>query len=200
MSYLTPEETAQQLRVEVPDVMSLIEQGKLRAIRIGDNIRIRQTELERLEVTCAAAPTAGAGEDAGASLTTEAVKLPAGQRWIVTRSGRAKFRALGSVAAGAEIWPGHMQYPIKFPKEFMEAMLGRFRDEEVPVGGKFDDPGRGSLGEFIQKKLKIKMNPAVYVAALLIEEGYAAPARRGYIRFRSQNGHLSRPLTGNRHA
>ena len=197
-SYLTPEETAQQLRIEVPDVMSLIEQGKLRAIRIGDNIRIRETELERLEITCAAAPTAVDAPDA--SLTIDAMKLPAGQRWIVTRTGRAKFRALGSAAAGVEIWPGRMQYPIKFPKEFMEALLARFRDEEVPVGGKFDDPGRGSLGEFIQKKLKIKMNPAVYLAALLIEEGYADPGRRGYIRFRSQKGHRSRPVTGNGHA
>ncbi len=137
-SYLTPEETAQQLRIEVPDVMSLIEQGKLRAIRIGDNIRIRETELERLEITCAAAPTAVDAPDA--SLTIDAMKLPAGQRWIVTRTGRAKFRALGSAAAGVEIWPGRMQYPIKFPKEFMEALLARFRDEEVPVGGKFDDP------------------------------------------------------------
>jgi len=51
---------------------------------------------------------------------------------------------------------------------------GKFR-----WGGKFDDPGRGSLGEFIQQKLKTKMNPAVYLAALLIDEGYAAPARRG---------------------
>ena len=34
-SYLTPEETAQQLKVEVTEIMSLIEQGKLRAIRIG---------------------------------------------------------------------------------------------------------------------------------------------------------------------
>src|SRR5207245_8884091 len=105
---------------------------------------------------------------------------PAGQRWIDARTGRARLRALGSVGAGAEIWPGRMQYPIKFPKDFMDALLTRFRDEEVRVGGKFDDPGRGSLGEFIQKKLKIKMNPAVYLAALLIEEGYADPARRGY--------------------
>ena len=46
-----------------------------------------------------------------------------------------------------------------------------FRGKEVRVGGKFDDPGRDSLGEFIQRNLKTKMNPAVYVAALLIEEG-----------------------------
>jgi hypothetical protein len=46
-----------------------------------------------------------------------------------------------------------MQYPIKFPKPFMEAMLAHFREREIPVGGKFDDPGPGSLGEFIQQPL-----------------------------------------------
>jgi hypothetical protein len=43
--------------------------------------------------------------------------------------------------------------------------------------------GCGSLGEFIQTTLKVKMNPAVYVAALLIDEGYAERARGGYVRF-----------------
>jgi hypothetical protein len=42
------------------------------------------------------------------------------------------------------------------------------------------------LGEFIQQKLKTKMNPAVYVAALLIDEEYAEASRRGYIRFRGR--------------
>ncbi|MCC6394804.1 MAG: hypothetical protein IT167_29700 [Bryobacterales bacterium] len=66
----------------------------------------------------------------------------------------------------------------------MDALLARFQGQEAPVGGKFDDPSPGSLGEFIQKNLKIKMNPAVYLAALLIDEGFAESSRRGYIRFR----------------
>jgi len=48
------------------------------------------------------------------------------------------------------------------------------------------------LGEFIQQKLKTKMNPAVYVAALLIEDGYAEPARRGYIQFPPKSGKARR--------
>jgi excisionase family DNA binding protein len=56
--YLKPEELAQHLKVEVMEILSLIEQGKLRAIRIGDSIRIPEAELERLPVTCAAGPTA----------------------------------------------------------------------------------------------------------------------------------------------
>jgi hypothetical protein len=69
----------------------------------------------------------------------------------------------------------------------MDAMLKQFHEGEVPPGGKFDDPARGSLGEFIQQKPKTKMNPAVYLAALLIDEGYAAPARRGCIQFRPKS-------------
>lgn len=181
-SYLTPEELAQQLKIEVEDIMSLIEQGKLGAIRIGNRIRIRETEVEKLHITCAAVPIAKNAMTVSPDAEKEV--LPNGSRWCLTRTGRAKFRVSGSVADGADIWPGQMQYPIKFPKHFMEAMLAHFRNKEAPVGGKFDDPGRGSLGEFIQQKLKIKMNPAVYLAALLIEEGYAEPARRGYMRFR----------------
>jgi excisionase family DNA binding protein len=182
-SYLTPEQLAEELQVEVEDVMSLVEQGKLRAIRIGNNIRIREAELENLQTTCAAVPTDGLP----ASSPSDNEALPDGSRWCLTRTGRARFRVSGSIASGADIWPGKMQYPIKFPKHFMDAMLERFRDAEVPVGGKFDDPGRGSLGQFIQQELQTKMNPAVYLAALLIDEGYADPVRRGYIRFRSKS-------------
>lgn len=173
-SYLTPEEFAQQLKIETEDVLGLIEDGRVRAVRIGSKIRIPETELGKLEDTCAAVPT------------SEHLTLPAGSRWVFTRTGRARFRVAGSVATGAEIWPGKMQYPIKFPMQFMEAMLAHFQDQEVPVGGKFDDPTAGSLGEFIQAQLKIKMNPAVYLAALLIDEKYAEPAHRGYIRFCSK--------------
>jgi len=77
-----------------------------------------------------------------------------------------------------------MRYPIKFPKSFMGALLAHFSEGEVAVGGSFDGPLRDSLGEFIQQGLKTKMNPAVYLAALLIEEGYADASHRGYIRFR----------------
>jgi excisionase family DNA binding protein len=179
-NYLTPEELAQHLKVELTDVMSLIEQGKLRALRIGKSIRIQETEVEKLHLSCAAVPTV-----TDARLASDPVTKGLAERFCFTRTGRAKFGVRGSVKEGADIWPGHMRYPIKFPKQFMETMLAHFREREIPVGGKFDDPGRGSLGEFIQQKLKTKMNPAVYLAALLSEEGYVEPTRRGYIRFRS---------------
>jgi excisionase family DNA binding protein len=188
-NYLTPEEIAQKLKVEVAEIMSLVEQGKLKAIRIGSSIRVPEIELERMLVTC---PAVDATEDLEVSPATETEALTDGSRWCLTRTGRARFRVSGSVADGADIWPGKMPYPIKFPKEFMDAMLAHFRDQEIAVGGKFDDPGSRSLGEFIQQRLKIKMNPAVYVAALLIDEGYADAARRGYIRFRSRSRQAER--------
>ena len=181
-SYLTPEEIAQQLKVEVAEIMPLIEQGKLRAIRIGNNIRIPEPELEKLLVTSAAGPDR---TDIPASRETET--LPDNSRLIPTRTGRGTFKVSGSIAAGADIWPGKMRYPIRFPKPFMGTLLSHFSGKEVAVGGSFDRPLPGSLGEFIQQKLGTKMNPAVYVAALLIEEGYAcATRRRGYIRFRGE--------------
>jgi excisionase family DNA binding protein len=181
-SYLTPEEAAEHLKVESAEIVSLVEEGKLRAVRIGDSIRIPESELEKLLVTCAAVPTA-----TGVPVsTTISEPLADDSRWCPTRTGRARFRVSGSVATGAEIWPGQMRYPIKFPKPFMDALLSHFHAAEVAVGGSFDRPLPGSLGEFIQQKLKTRMNPAVYVAALLIEEGYADATRRGYIRFHSR--------------
>jgi excisionase family DNA binding protein len=179
--YLIPEELAEQLRVEVSDVMSLIEQGKLRAIQIGSKTRIPETELESLITTSAAGPTPN-GQPVSEKM--EKKQMSNGIRWCPTRTGRAKFRVAGSVASGADIWPGRMQYPIKFSKQFMDELLTHFQGDEVAVGGQFDNPTRGSLGEFIQKKLGTKMNPGVYLAALLLEEGYADPGRRGYIKFR----------------
>jgi len=181
-SYLTLEETAQQLKVEVKEIMPLIEQGKLRAIRIGNNIRIPEQEVEKLLITSAASPNP---TDASPSRLTEI--LPGNSRLMRTRTGRATFRVRGGVATGADIWPGKMQYPIRFPKWFMDDLLATFSEREVPVGGSFDGPLRGSVGEFIQQKIKTKMNPAVYLVALLIEEGYADASRRGYIRFQSRS-------------
>jgi excisionase family DNA binding protein len=170
-NYLTLEETAQQLKVSVADIRSLVDQGKLRAISVGNNIRVPEAELEKLPVTCAAGPS---------PIET----LPENSRLVYTRKGKP-FRVSGSIAGGAEIWPGKMRYPIRFRKPFMDALLARFPEGEVAVGGSFDDPSNGSLGEFIQQNLPTKMNPAVYVAALLIDEGYADESRRGYIRRRA---------------
>ncbi|MCE9508588.1 MAG: hypothetical protein K8R48_09810 [Alphaproteobacteria bacterium] len=75
-----------------------------------------------------------------------------------------------------------MKSPVKFPKQFMDDLLEHFRNGEFPVGGKFDEPTQGSLGEFIQKKLNTRLNPAVYLAALLIDEGYAEATRPERIR------------------
>jgi hypothetical protein len=160
--------------VDVDEVLALIEQGKLRAMRIGDKIRIPEPEIETLLLTSAAGPDHSSSSARDTS--------PDSSRLVATRSGRAKFRVAGSISAGLDIWPGKMRYPIKFPKPFMADLLTQFSGRTIPVGGSFDGPPPGSLGEFIQQGLGTKMNPAVYLAAILIEEGYADAPKRGYIR------------------
>ncbi len=108
--------------------------------------------------------------------------LPDGSRWCLTPTG-TKFRVSGSISSGAEIWPDKASQPIRFSKDFMDDLLNRFRGQKVSIGGRFDFPGRGSLGEFIQLKLGISTNPAVYLAGLLIDEGYAESSGRGLARF-----------------
>ena len=181
-SFLTLEEAAQHLRVEPSEILALVEQGKMRAILIGTTIRIPEAEFDRLSVTCSASPLVEV--ETRSQPTDDAA--PGNWRVCTTRNG-TPFRVAGSVATGAEIWPGKKaNYPIRFPKWFMGAMLSHFAGEEVAVGGSFDGPTPGSVGEFVQQQLKIKMNPAVYVVGLLIEEGYAEASRRGYIRFGSK--------------
>ena len=179
--FVTPEELAEQLKVGVGEILSIIDQGKLPALRIGDHIRIREEDVDKLQDTCAAVPRVGQAP----SLDDDRV-FPDGSRWVFTRTRRARFRVLGSISSadGVRIWPGKMRYPIHFPSRFLERMLEHFSNREVPVGGQFDEPGKGSLGEYIQRELPTRMNPAVYLAALLIEEGYAEGGERGRICFR----------------
>ena len=118
-SFLTPEETAQLFKVEATEIMQLIEQGKLRAIRIGNNIRIPELEVEKLLTTSAAGPSP---EDISSAPLAET--LLDSSRLVRTRTGRATFRVRGGVATGADIWPGKMRYPIKFPKWFIDDLFG----------------------------------------------------------------------------
>lgn len=104
-------------------------------------------------------------------------------RLCPTFARRTTFRVSGSVAAGAMIWPGKTGSPLRFPAEFFQAVVSRFGGSEVEVGASFSGPTPDSLGAFIQQNLPTRQNPAVYVAGLLIEEGYAERAGRGRIRF-----------------
>ena len=189
-TYMTPEESAELLKIEAGEIISLIEEGRLRAIRLGNSIRIREADLEEFLDTCAFGGNKkedGTNTSVKKDLSSENT-LPDGARWCLTRRGK-RFRVRGSVKMGAEIWPGQMKYPVKFPADFMHSLLKQFAGKVVDVGGSFDGPTPGSLGEFIKRKLNLTLQPAVYVAALLIDEGFAELAGRGKIRFVS-NGRL----------
>jgi excisionase family DNA binding protein len=181
---LTPQEAAELLKIDVADIMVLIERVRLRAIKLGNAIRIREADLEQFLETCTIGGEAAPQTPAAIlpQSTEEAEALPDGARWCLTRRGK-QFRVRGTLEQGAEIWPGQMKYPVKFPADFNRTLLKHFAGKEVPVGGGFDGPTPGSLGEFIKDKLKLTLHPAVYLAALLIDEGHAELAGRGKIRF-----------------
>ena len=105
------------------------------------------------------------------------------QRTCMTVGGRGVFEVEGAIETGLRIWMGTHRTSVRFPAEFLSNLLGHFRGRTVRIGSKFDDPGEGSLGDYIQKNLPTKMNPAVYLGGLLIDEGYAEKPKRGYLHF-----------------
>jgi len=110
-----------------------------------------------------------------------------------TVGGRKNFLVEGDVESGARIRVGESGQLLTFDRPFFERLLKAFRGREVRIGSKFDDPGPGSLGEWIQKDRGVKMNPAVYVAGLLVRLGYAEYVRRGSIRFHKERSSVSAP-------
>lgn len=187
-NYLTPNDVADALKVAVNEVIELVEQGKLRAIRIGGEIRVPEKNLSELETTC---PVVGTGNPVAGNAVSDA-KASDGVRFCPTRTGTAQFRVRGDLDSGIEIWPGKMQSPIRFSRQFFVDLFARYGGHEIPVGGQFDAPGIGSLGAFVQNKIGTKMNPAVYLAALLIDLGRAHTTKRGYIQLSSDQGTTQR--------
>jgi excisionase family DNA binding protein len=181
MEVLTPEEVASFLKIEPKDVVQLIETGELRAYKVGSVYRVGQKDVDAFLESCSTSSRRATGRT-GSRLLGDPLR-PNDARKCKTFAGLKEFQVSGSIAAGAQIWPGQMRYPIRFPKEFFDALLGRFRGREINVGLQFDRPAQGSLGEWIKKNLPTKMNPATYVAGLLIDEGYAVRSGRGTIRF-----------------
>lgn len=166
----TPDEVACLLKLEVREVNELIEEGHLKVVRLGKQVRVRESDLQ-------------ACLDHSAPPTSDFV-LEAGIRLCGAFGGRATFRVHGSVEGGARIWPGtKASSPVKCSKEFFEAMLKKYRGQTIRVGLSFSDPGEGSLGAYVQRELKTKMNPTTYIAGLLVNEGYAERSEAGYIRF-----------------
>src|SRR4051794_28083488 len=102
-SYLTPEEAAELLKIGVPEVMDFIDGGALRAIRLGNAIRIREADLERFLDAHAigAMPAAELEPRSPSAAVPHADALPDGARGCQTRRGK-QFKVRGSIEAGAE--------------------------------------------------------------------------------------------------
>jgi excisionase family DNA binding protein len=169
----TPDEVAEILKIDVATVQELIATNQLGSVRLGNHVRIRETDLRN----CLQQSTAGRPE----------IAVENGARFCRTFGGRAKFRVEGSIENGARIWPGSKaQYPIICSKEFFESLLKKHRGQTIRAGLSFSDPGAGTLGAYVQKELKTMMNPTAYIAGLLVNEGYAERSERGYISFFSR--------------
>jgi excisionase family DNA binding protein len=174
-AYLTVPQTAELLQVAVPDVLQLIDEGRLRAVRIGADWRVPETALDRLAEAPPPRPAAS---------PLAQLPLGAGERWCPTFAGRKDFRVRGGVAEGAVIWPGPKAGPMALPKSFFTAMLREFAGQTLPIGMEFRRADTGTLGRWVQDNLPTRMNPTCYIAGLLVTEGYAEkPPERGYIRF-----------------
>src|ERR1035437_4736578 len=125
---LSPEEVAAILQVDPGDVLTLIEEGTLRADKIGRIVRIAEDDLERC-LEASATETAGREPQPGAVTGNHS---QAGVWLCKGVGGRATFRVSGHMDSGVvQIWPGKMRYPISFPKEKLDALLayGRSRGE-----------------------------------------------------------------------
>ena len=171
----TTDEVASLLKIETAVVQNLIDTGRLNVVRLGNQVRVRERDLNR----CLEENT-----------SSNEIVEESGHRLCSTFAGRTEFRVKGSVEEGARIWCGKARYPTKCSKEFFEGLLREHRGRTLKVGLSFSDPGEGTLGAYVRQELNTFMNPTAYIAGLLVEEGYAERPERGYIRFfnRRQGG------------
>jgi excisionase family DNA binding protein len=193
---MTLDDVAEAIKVDPEFLLALIRRGELRGYRLGDSLRIRETDLEKFLETCvhvASADDPGPERHAQAAPLdprgpTEPAREPSSSttRMVPAFGGRTTVKVLGSVAEGASIWMGKARYPLKFSKDFFEALLSRFRGQTVKAGTSFSVLEPGSLGEWIKRNRGIQMNPTYAIAGLLINEGYAERPKPGYIRFVEQ--------------
>ena len=173
---IAPQEVASQLSLALEEVNKLIKEGVIPAYRIGPFLRISEDELGCFLEECRTANRSVQG-------ARPLPRVDSNERLCLTFAQRKRFKVRGSVTHGAEIWPGNARYPLKFSQRFFADLLREFGGREVKVGLSFDRPEPGSLGEWVKKKLNTRMNPTVYLAGLLIEEGYAERSARGVISF-----------------
>ena len=193
---LTVQEVADALRMDADFVLSLIQNAKLRAYRLGDARRISEADLEKYLETCLdtlVKPSSGTGEhrqglpeNSPRSVEEAQLDVSASRRAVPTYAERTTVIVSGSVADGAAIWMGKATYPLKFSKDFFRDLLAKFRGQTIRVGISFGGAEPGSLGKWIQENLGTRMNPTYAVAGLLIAEGYAQRPKRGYIHFFEQ--------------
>lgn len=94
------------------------------------------------------------------------------------------FLVAGSVRDGVKVWVGESRQLRTFDRELFSRLVKRFHGKTVEIGSSFSDPKRDSVGEWLVKECRVKGgNPAVYLTAILVDEGYAEKVKRGWVRF-----------------
>lgn len=99
---------------------------------------------------------------------------------LLTWGKRGKFRYEGSVETGTEIFYGQ-GWNARVDAHQYAALRRHFLHREVPAGTSKTDPPIGSLGAWLQANVT-RTAIATYVAAILVEEGYAERVRELDIR------------------
>jgi excisionase family DNA binding protein len=175
--FYTPDELAQVLSVDAAVVLDLVASGRLRAYRIGEHVRISETDLQQYLETAIVSTPHPAEQPAAAPPSAETRKE------CPTFGGQASFTYLGSVATGTTIWPSKKaSYKLVFDAAQWALLLDTFRGKEFRAGLNFAKPEPGSLGAWIKEHWNTKMGPAAYVGGILISEGYADRPKPGWIR------------------
>jgi hypothetical protein len=96
------------------------------------------------------------------------------RRVIPTFSGRTTFICFGGVPDGADLLVGETQYALHFPASFFRKLIADLAGSKLEIGNFKQNPAApGTLNDYIQRTLRIAQTPGTYVAALLIEDGYA---------------------------
>ena len=97
--------------------------------------------------------------------------------------GEESFTYSGSVKIGTTIGYGNgFQFRATISNTQYEAILKHFSGKEVKVGTSMDKPPVGSVGHWVKANVN-KSGLMSYIGAILVEEGFAAKPKRGWIRF-----------------
>jgi excisionase family DNA binding protein len=174
--FYTPDQLANLLHIEHDHLLTLVNNGHLRAYRIANEIRIAAPDLQAYLDTCRIT-TNGTTPPVTTPVTSDRKTCP-------TFGGQATFTYTGSVPTGTTIHPGtKATYKLHFNANQWQELLTAFQGKTIRAGLNFAKPEPGSMGAWIKEHWNTKMGPAAYIGGILNAEGYATRSKPGWITF-----------------